>query len=732
MTESAHSRLYRFRLNPVPCRVFRLLFHAILLLAILRTAEGPAEGTPACEQLDRAKWGPNPLGESYSALLLDFPQAPLAEPSITSCWACGLWKQAASPYEMPDEATEALLFQRAQCYRALGMEREAIADCRRILRRYPEGDLYYEAIQSIVEILVRQGNHKAVAGLFESLDSDRRESLLPPSLYLIAQSLYVLREDEPAERLLKQIPPGSEVYPYGLYTLAQVFYRKGDSDRALLILRAIHDAPPERDVPEMLREMAWLTQARMLYQQKSYEKAIEGFRALRQSSYFLPEALMGMGWCYKAEGNFPKSVAYFQAVEKSYADAETLAEAHLEMADVFAKAKSYRDAFEAYRNVLNDLRFRISQYKKYGEDPEWLTWLAERFLDRPSKGATVPDRAPMMTQEADLPEEMEPLLQREKYTSPRLKALFSIRESLNRIGLLLDRVASPLPPEDQAEPPVASVAYPPIGVTRAHLEPSLSDLLDLIFALLDTEYRSIYTGAALGVLSQTEKAAFLRDCLVFYRTEFETLLLPPESATDARAALKKLQSTVRHLPFSLEEKERVLSKLVYTMQNLEDAETILEQWAEGAQEVSSSEIQPTRFLLLEKWMTLVRTLLTLRNWEEQSPAVFLLDHPLSAEPPPDPALSAHETFERMEQRIDTTWKRLALLAEREVANLHNERLEALERLLARTQFNYADALVQEQERILDSLKQTPSGEDAEEKPEPGSLQGTEESDEEKN
>jgi hypothetical protein len=37
-------------------------------------------------------------------------------------------------------------------------------------------------------------------------------------------------------------------------------------------------------------------------------------------------------------------------------------------------------------------------------------------------------------------------------------------------------------------------------------------------------------------------------------------------------------------------------------------------------------------------------------------------------------------------------------------------------VLARTQFDYADALVQEQERILDSLKEEPSERDVQEAP----------------
>jgi len=308
--------------------------------------------------------------------------------------------------------------------------------------------------------------------------------------------------------------------------------------------------------------------------------------------------------------------------------------------------------------------------------------------------------------------------------------LFGIREGLRQIAVLLDEVAFPAS-TDLAEGTFTPEAYPPLDVTVPSLEPSLSTLLDITFALLDTEYRMVYSGSVLGLLTQEEKAAFLQDCLVFYRNALETLLLPPEAGEDAQAALRHLQSTVRHLPFSLEEKQRVLAKLTYTMRALKDAEAILERWAEGVQEVSSVETQPTRFLLLEKWMTLVRVFLALRSWEVQSPTVFLLDHPSLEEYRPAPIQSSQTMLGRMDQRLDTVWQRLGLLAEREIANLHMERLEALEGLLARTQFDYADALVREQERILDSLQDGPPEGDAEDAPETRDFDRTEEPREEK-
>ena len=110
--------------------------------------------------------------------------------------------------------------------------------------------------------------------------------------------------------------------------------------------------------------------------------------------------------------------------------------------------------------------------------------------------------------------------------------------------------------------------------------------------------------------------------------------------------------------------------------------------------------------------------------------VFLLDHPSLEEYRPPPILSSQAVLGRMDQRIDTVWQRLGLLAEREIANLHMERLEALEGILARTQFDYADALVQEQERILDSLKEGRPEGDPEDASETRVFDGAEEPGEE--
>jgi tetratricopeptide (TPR) repeat protein len=708
------------------------LFLGVFLGTALKAPEGLAEETRAHEELDRAKWGANPLAEDFYFLSADLLQATPPVISLSMCWTCGLWaKEPPSHTGIPEETREALLLQRAGCFRALGMRKEALEDCRRILRQYPAGNTVPQALESIVEILFQQQNYKAVANLLDGLDPDHRERLLPASLYLIAQSFYFLGQDNAAQGLLEQIPPDAEIYPYALYTLAQVFYRKGNTDGALSTIRVVHDAPPQTRASDTLKEMAWLTQARMLFQQRNYEEAILGFRTLRQSSFFLPEALMGTGWCYKKLGNFSKAIAYFRAVEASYADADTMTEAHLEMAHVFSEAKMYKDAFENYRTILNDLHFRISQYQKYGEDPEWLTWLVERWLDSPNQSAETPDEAPVMNQEGDIPEEMEPILQRKKYTSPRMKALLGIREALVQVLIFHDKLANPVPP-DPPKRQVVSAGYPPLGVTLPHLEGGLSGLLDFDFALLDTEYRLIYTGSILGLWSQTEREALMRDCLAFYRTELEALLLPQGAEQDAYDALTHLQGTVRHLPFSLEQKEGVLAKIVFMKKSLKETEAILEQWAEGVDAISSSAAQPTRFLLLEKWMTLVRVFLYLRSWDVRSPATFMLDHlPLAERRSSSTFLSSQEMLIRKAQRINTVWQRLALLVEREVRNLHFERLEALQGLLVRAQFDYADALVKEQERILESLKAPPPGVGSEEAPEQEGLKTEEETGEEK-
>jgi hypothetical protein len=218
----------------------------------------------------------------------------------------------------------------------------------------------------------------------------------------------------------------------------------------------------------------------------------------------------------------------------------------------------------------------------------------------------------------------------------------------------------------------------------------------------------------LGLLRPAERTAFLQDCLAFYRAEFEALLLPQQTNPDASHALNQLRSTLRYLPYSLRDKEMILDKLLHVQKSLEEAEGTLARWAIGVEEVSSAKTQPSRFLLLEKWMTLVRVFLYLRSWEDRSPSVFLLSHLSLAAPQPSPLLFSQENLARIEERTGTVWRRLGLLLEREIANLHLERLETLEGVLARTQFDYADALVREQERILEDLQKVPSRVGAEE------------------
>jgi tetratricopeptide (TPR) repeat protein len=707
MTSFPHTCFGSLRSNHFTFRLIGLLCIGFLFASALETQPGLAEEASGCAELDRAKWALNPPGEDLYLLALDLLAEGSPEISMTACWSCGLWAEETSLYPaVPSKTRETLLLEQARCYLALGMDREALEGYRRILREYPNGQTWPTALQSLLGILVQQRNHKAVASLFQTLDPDQYGRLLPASLYLIAQSLYLLGQDGPAEDLLEQVPPDTDAYPYALYNLAQIFYRKGDSDRALLIIRVVHDAPPEANVPELLREMAWLTESRMLFQQKSYEKAIQGFRSLGPSSLLLPDALMGIGWCYLALEDFPRAIAHFQAVEESGAEGDTITEAGLQTAYAFSKAKMYQDAFENYRVILNDLHFRISQYKKYGEDPEWLTWLAEGLLADPMRLGENPEEAPVMNQEGDLPEEILPLLRRAEFTSPRMKELFGIREGLEQVGVLLDSLAAPTPP-GPAGGPVVSVVYPPLGVPAQRLDPQLSGLLNLHFALLDTEYRLIHSGSLLGLLSQTEKNDFMQDAMAFYRGQIQALLLPGPGERDAHDVLNRLQSTVRHLPLSLDQKETVLDKLVYTRKVLEETESVLARLAEGVQETVTCETQPTRLLLLEKWMTLVRVHLYLRSWDERSPPVFLLDHPSLAAYRPMPIPPSQDMLARVSERLDRVWRRLALLVEREVANLHLARLDVLEGLLARAQFDYADALVQEQERIVESLHGLP-------------------------
>ncbi len=704
-----------------------ILFKRVLLGLLLWCLQIPdtfAGQAPYDHIVEQNKWYWHPFIDDFAPTLPALPSSQSPEISLDYCWTCGIWlEEALSPAQKSTTDQRPLLFQKAQCLQALGMENEAIKVYRRIIKRKPQGDLLSRSLHSIFDILFQQENHEAVINLYHELRSAYRQQLLPESIYLISQSLFSLEKDKTAQKLLEQIPRKADIYSYALYMQAQIAFRKGDVALVLKTLTKIIDAPTNDITPKILKEMSWLMRARVLFQEKSYHKAMQDFRKLDRSNYFLTEALMGMGWCFAAQGEHSKAIAYFQNVNKTATDADTLSKAQLEIAHSYSEAQSHQDAFLIFRNLLNHLNLRISQYKKYSQDPDWLNWLAKKMLSEPSNSDFSLDQAPIMSQDRELQKEIVFYINKEQYISPRMKTVFEIQKGLKEANTLFEkpeRIESAIKNRSFPfkYPPLKNALafindyflpfqYPPLKTALALLPSDLRHLLDTYFALLDTEYRLISSASLLNLLTPAEKPDLLFDCLNFYQMAFQSLLFSEQDRKNAYTTLNQMQSTIRNLPGLPEERETIVTKIIFTKRIFNESEQTLHHWTEEMNSFCSSPNQPARMLLLSKWMTFVRILVDLRTWNIRSQAIFLS----KSTPLPQKAISPtplpEEICSKMIERIELIKDRLALILQREIQIMHQDRISLFENLLTKSQYYYADALIRQQKNLLQTQQKTP-------------------------
>lgn len=663
----------------------------------------------SCEILDQGKWNWRPLfGDYLPPFWQKKPDIP-TQVSLISCWNCGLWVEESFPPSWnPEDLRQTLAFERAKCYQALGMQAEALGSYRGIIRQYPSGKPVARCLQSIMEIQFQDGNYEAVIDQYQGLDPSKKSLLSPDSLYLVAQSLYQKNNDKQGRELLEQIPPNSDIYPFALYALAQVAFRNGEQDQALVIIGSLLDQPMDVPVPVMLRELARLSRARIFFQQENYPRAIEEYRKLNRSRFFLPDALMGMGWCYEAMGEPARAISYFQAVgEASMADSHTWARANLEIAHLYSETGIHNEAFLIFQEVQHHLKSLVDQHRKVLHDEAWLSGLSDHLLTSHGTNppASTPPRKTIRT--AELRNEMQLLLEKESYTSPRMKMLLEVREALEEVNALLTRVPDR---SDQGtkERLGTPFQYPPLERSSPILEPELTLLLDASFALLDTEYRLDNTGRMLSLTGTEAQEGPRKQRLAFYRSALQEMLLPRQAGQDAYATLRRLQSVVRHLPFPLEVRREVLAKLLYARRTLEETDQTLQRWETGMEAIRSDNVEPPRLLLLKEWMIYVRTLILFRSWSERSPAVFLLE--IGQEPQPE---ASHESPMdsvriKLTERKKEIQNRLASLLQGEIEKVHERRLKNIEEIFMKSQLYYAEALLHKQETLLKSLQSTPA------------------------
>jgi len=661
--------------------------------------------------------------------LLDQDESPLAaveqnafvKPDLNTCiaWAFeppALSSSSSPSGDLPPDSGESLSFLEARCWEALGLEEDAVQAYRRHLERYSEGRTRAPAQSALFGLLFRQKNFRAIASMAEALERDKRQALSPEDLFVVGQSLYRLGEDLSAQPYLESVPPESSVSPYARFTRAQIEYKKGQAENALSLLDSLCSQSESPAVAPFLQDHLLLTRARILYQLGRYAEAAEGFRAVQPSSPFLPEALMGLAWSYDALGDRAKAISYFLAVEKTPASPTETARAQMEAARIYSEARDDPDATELFHNVQVHLMQRIAQYGKWGEAEEWLTEASRLLLD-PAGPPALSNSGPAAPEDLQgFRQEVLSLLARERLQPGPVRSLLEAKEALDRVSSKLQRLKGGRAPSLQPASTPLSPLFPPLDPPVLALGEPVPALLDVWLSLLFAESRILRTAALWGLTQEPERNEWDRTGVPFYRSLVEDILFPPAKEAETQAFLDRLQSFVRYLPFSLEERRKILEKLLSFRRSIEETAMGLADTSSRIETLAGASPSPTEQVRLRVWMAYARSLAELRILRDGSPLYLLAEASCPEIVASAPDLSIESFESRFSERVDQLRGLLLAALERHVRKFHRERVVELRRLVADSRRMFADSLLLRQREITEDLS-APDAEKAQAPPE---------------
>lgn len=679
----------------------------VSLVAFALSTRLEAQSSQAPPQSSERPWKaiPRDLGRSGPEVAAE---ALFLQPGPDACSARTLLALARSPGSGPAGAKplaedESLSFAEARCWEALGLEEDAVRAYRRHLERYAEGRTRSAARSALLALLFRQKNFRAVATAAQAFAQDERQTLSPEDCYLVGQSLYRLGEDNAARPYLESLRPEAPAYGYALFTLAQIEYRSGNPEKALSLLDSLPSPSGSFPVSDALGDHLLLTRARILYQLGRYEEAVEEFRSLKPSSPFLPEAFLGLGWSYDALGDRAKAISYFLAVQSLPASPAERSRAQMEAARIYSEARADPEATELFHDIQVHLLQRIAQYDKWRKDQEWLAEASRVLLD--PVASSVPSTAgqPAADDLESFRREVFALLDRERSRPGPLRSLLEGQRDLDSVTLKLLRLAERQDLAPRPVPSSLSSLFPPLDSPVPALVEPIPEFLDLWLGLLYAEGRILQAASLWGLLPDSERTDWEHSAVSFYRSLVEDILFPPAKGAETRALFDGLQSTIRHLPYPLEDRNKVLERLLSCRRSIEETQAGLADASLRMETLARAAQGPTAGVRLGVWMAYAKSLAELRMLRDGSPLFLLAEGPSSASASPASDLSVDSFESRVSERVHQLRGLLLSALERHVRNFHGERISELRRLVTDSRRMFADSLLLRQQEITRDL-----------------------------
>ncbi|MDE2028141.1 MAG: tetratricopeptide repeat protein [Candidatus Omnitrophica bacterium] len=242
----------------------------------------------------------------------------------------------------------------AECDYNAGRFQDAVGDFQAFTRKYPKSDHWCDANFDMAESLYYLGDLERALGLYQKTLNGSCGDGLKLAAFTAQGWIYIkLNKFDEAQKVFHKAEAKAKAKGLSdeevLLGEANLAYNRGDYAKSLdLFTDFINNYP---NSPHWAQ--GYLGRADVLYLLKRYEEARQDYLRLegQQDQDILEKSQLGLGWTELKLGHLPLAIAHFQAVFDKAEDADTKANALIQMGDAYQESGQWDDAAETYGRV---------------------------------------------------------------------------------------------------------------------------------------------------------------------------------------------------------------------------------------------------------------------------------------------------------------------------------------------------------------------------------------------
>ncbi len=306
-------------------------------------------------------------GENYYDAAVKFKEVVLLYPSFSKV----------------DRAT----FMMGEAYYQAGMYTDAASAFNRILKNFPKTEYVPRSLYRLELSSLKMERYNAAVGYYEQLIRNYPNSPdIDGARYFAGLAFYSITDFDNAKKTFSEIPPESEYYGFGQYSLALCYLRegmrdkdlKGGVERAIAQLENIFLIKRKSALSRTLAGKAHVTLGQLHYQVGRYDEAEDEFNDVssRDSSNY-DNAVFGLGWVEvkraeleedegKAMSHYRRSAGLMKRITDRMEGSEMYAEAWLTLAHCYLGQGKFDKAIDTYEYVINN----FSLAAEFAGDPQ--------------------------------------------------------------------------------------------------------------------------------------------------------------------------------------------------------------------------------------------------------------------------------------------------------------------------------------------------------------------------